>query len=87
MIVHDSLNHVAHLDIFLHQSSVMGSPVARPFSLLCDHCNAAARARLFQSGGTPMMFHQTMTGLDADERASVLSKFDAAAKRLLDGYD
>jgi hypothetical protein len=48
---------------------------------------AAARARLLQSGGVPMIFHQTMAGLSPDERAAVLSKFDAAAKRLLDRYD
>ena len=47
----------------------------------------AARVRLFQSGGAPMMFHQTMVSLSADERASVLSKFDAAVRRMLDRDD
>lgn len=184
-LVYSDIRAFGDLEVLMHQSSVMGSPVARLLSLLCDHFNAvayrgltrtsalravepmsgnpcedfavdtvwmarlatvgdlvrvpkplyrkryhsgnthmkwhlwprdrqaaawtrhcidmlaealkvtngpdatamlvaAARARLLQSGGTPMMFHQTMAGLSDDERASVLSNFDAAAKRLLD---
>jgi GT2 family glycosyltransferase len=44
---------------------------------------SAARVRLLQSGGAPMIFHPTMTSLSADERAAVLSEFDAAAAKML----
>ena len=45
----------------------------------------AARVRLFQSGGTPMIFHGVMSALSTEERARVLLEFDPAVSRDLLG--
>ena len=42
----------------------------------------AARVRLLQSGGTPMIFHRVLAALAPKERERLLSEFDAAVAQL-----
>jgi GT2 family glycosyltransferase len=64
------------IDMLAEALKVTSDPAAKTMLV------AAARDRLLQSGKVAMIFHQTMSSLSADERASVLSEFDAAAMRM-----